>query len=71
MTEERLNILERRVKALYSQRLEERIHDLEEELDTFVKTAWWKKVWFVVDGWPLYHLIDHPQWRPWHRWTRR
>ena len=61
-------------EELYSLRLkyqdlEERLHDLEEEFDTFVKTPWWKRLLFSLNGWPLYRLVDHPQWRPWHRWT--
>ena len=52
------------------QALEERVGDLEEKLYTFVEQPWWKRLWFAIDGWPLYYLIDHPQWRPWHRWTR-
>ena len=52
------------------QKLEERIHDLEEEFDTYVRTPWWKRLWFAADGWPWYRLVDHPRWRPWHRWTR-
>ena len=53
----------------HDQYLEGRITQLEEEFDTFVKTPWWKRVWFFINGWPLSRLTDHPQWRPWHRWT--
>lgn len=52
------------------QYLEGRIQDLEEQLDLLL-TPWWKKVWFVIQGWPLKRVVDHPQWRPWHRWTGR
>ena len=47
------------------QHLEERLHDLEEEFDTFVRTPWWRRLMFALLGWPWYRLVDHPQWRPW------
>mgnify|MGYP001619168715 CR=1 len=52
------------------QKLEERVGDLEEKLSCFVENVWWRRIWFCLDGWPLYYLIDRPQWRPWHQWTR-
>ena len=55
--------------ASHDQYLEGRIALLEEELDTFVKTPLWKRFWFCLNGWPTARLVDHPQWRPWHRWT--
>jgi len=53
-------------------RAEARIIDLEEAMDTFVKTPWWKRLWLLFLGWPLYRLVDHPQWRPWpiSRWQK-
>ena len=50
------------------QYLEGRIQDLEELLDLHF-TPCWKKVWFVIQGWPLKRLVDRPQRRFWHRWT--
>jgi hypothetical protein len=49
--------------------LEDRVQQLEEEFDTIAKTPWWTRLWFGINGWPWYRLTDHPQWRPWHRWT--
>lgn len=51
------------------QYLEGRIQQLEEEMDTFVKTHPLKRLWFFINGWPLNRLVDRPQWRPWHKWT--
>lgn len=48
------------------QYLEGRIQDLEELLDLLL-TPWWKKVWFVVQGWPLKQVVGSPQWRPWRK----
>lgn len=28
-------------------------------------TPFWKRIWFLVDGWPWYSLADHPAPRPW------
>lgn len=43
-----------------------------------VETAWTpphKRLWFAIDGWPLYRVAARRQWRPWHRdrwpWRRR
>lgn len=53
--------LKKRVNQLEQQNVE-----LHEMIDT-LWTPWWKKLWFLIDGWPLYRLADHPSWRPWHR----
>ena len=53
------------------QQLQHRVHDLEEQMDTFILTPWWKRLLFALDGWSLHKLQAQPQWRPWHRWTRR
>jgi len=45
--------------------LGERVRLLEDQMDTFVLTPWWKRLWFAVDGWPLYRLAGRAQWRPW------
>lgn len=45
--------------------LEGRIKQLEEEMDTFVKTHPLKRLWFCFLGWPLRRIVDHPQRRPW------
>ena len=39
------------------------IQDLQERLDLH-ETPMWRKVWFVIQGWSLKRLVDHPQWRP-------
>jgi hypothetical protein len=47
-----------------------RLRRLEKEMETFVCTPWWKRVVFLLDGWPTTRLAVHPQWRPWRRWWR-
>lgn len=47
----------------------ERAHRLTEERVDTLWTPPWKKLWFWVNGWPLYRLADAPKPRPWHRWT--
>ena len=32
-----------------------------------LQTPWWKRVWFVIDGWPWYDLNGTQRRRPWHR----
>lgn len=37
-----------------------------------VETLWtplWKRVWFRINGWPWYEVVERPKPRPWHRWT--
>lgn len=46
--------------------LSRRLRLAEDKLDTFVETPWWKRLWFALDGWPLYRLSERRQWRPWH-----
>lgn len=42
-----------------------RLRDVEKQVDT-LWTPPWKKLWFVIDGWPLYRVVPKRQWRPWH-----
>lgn len=52
-----------------STELQRRVRILEKQMETFVTTPFWKKIWFVIDGWPLKRLTDKSQWRPWHSRT--
>lgn len=51
-----------------------RIHQLERTVRTQQKlidtmdTPLWKKMIFILDGWPLFRVVSKPQWRPWHQW---
>jgi hypothetical protein len=50
--------------------LQQRVRLLEKYADTWTLTPWWKRLLFVVDGWPTHKLVSRPQWRPWRkRWT--
>lgn len=40
---------------------------LEKLAETHLETPWWKRLLFVLDGWPLHGLAERPQWRPWRR----
>lgn len=59
--------------AVHINNLQSRCRTLELEvryLTEAVDTLWtppWKKLWFWVDGWPLYRLADRRKPRPWHR----
>ena len=44
-----------------------RIRYLEKLADTYLETPWWKRLWFMIDGWPGHGLAARRQWRPWHR----
>jgi hypothetical protein len=46
--------------------LQNRVRCLEKIVET-IWTPWWKKIWFVIDGWPLYRIVKKRQWRPWHK----
>lgn len=41
-----------------------RLQELEDTMDT----PMWKRAVFVLDGWPLFRVVERPQWRPWRRW---
>ena len=62
VTNEELHELAKRVTGF-----EHRIVDLEEAVDTYIATPLLKRIWFALNGWPWYRLVDRPQWRPWHR----
>ena len=47
--------------------LEARVRLLEDLVDVNASPLW-KRVLFVIDGWPLNRVVDRPQWRPWRRW---
>jgi hypothetical protein len=55
--------------------LERRVRRLEEFSDTYLETPFWKRIVFMLDGWPAYGLAHErggrwPKWRPWRRfWT--
>lgn len=55
--EVRFGELERRVR---------RLEKLEDVMNTRLK----KRIIFFLDGWPLFRVVDQPQWRPWRRWFR-
>lgn|SRR5512141_324457 len=64
---------------LLSDALNSRVHALEQQVsdhaqrfDT-LQTPWWKRLWFLIDGWPWYDLNGTRQRRPWRkgwRWKR-
>jgi len=41
-----------------------RVEKLADVMDTPLR----RKILFMLDGWPLFRLVDRPQWRPWRRW---
>ena len=45
--------------------LELEVRALSKVVDTFY-TPLWKKAWFLLDGWPLYRIVEKRAWRPWH-----
>lgn len=53
--------------------LSARLHTVEvglRQLEKSVETLWtppWKKLWFWIDGWPLYEVTDRRRPRPWHK----
>ena len=51
----RIRSLERRTRTI-------------EELADVMDTPMWRRALFVIDGWPLFRVVDRPQWRPWRRW---
>ena len=50
------------------QSLERQVRAHDKELDTFVRTVWWRRWLFLADGWSGHRVVDSPAWRPWHRW---
>lgn len=44
-----------------------RVRALEKWADV-LDSPLWKLTVFVIDGWPLRHVVARPQWRPWRRW---
>jgi hypothetical protein len=63
--EVRVKTLEKRI-----QNLEHLVRLLDKENDTFVRTVWWRRWLFIVDGWSGHRVVDAPKWRPWRRWWR-
>lgn len=47
--------------------LENKVRQLEKLQDT-MDAPLWKKFIFLVDGWPLFRVVEKPQWRPWRKW---
>jgi hypothetical protein len=46
--------------------LHQRTMDHEQRFDT-LQTPWWKRLLFLLDGWPWYDLnAPRRRWRPWH-----
>lgn len=48
------------------EQLEQLVRDHAQRWET-LQTPWWKRLWFVVDGWPWYDLNGVQRHRPWHR----
>lgn len=46
--------------------VERLVRDHAQRWDT-LQTPWWKRLWFVIDGWPWYDLNGMQRRRPWHR----
>ena len=46
--------------------LEREVRDHSQRFDT-LQTPWWKRLWFLIDGWPWYDLNGSRHRRPWHR----
>ena len=50
-------------------RLEKEVRYMADLFDTYFDTPLWKRILFVIDGWPMGGIIGHgPAWRPWRRW---
>jgi hypothetical protein len=43
-----------------------RVRQLEKENETFLKTHWWMRLLFWIDGWPSTKIASRRHWRPWH-----
>lgn len=50
-----------------------RVSDLEAEMDMVFHTPAWKRLWFLLNGWPYHRVVEQheQQWRMWHRWFGR
>jgi hypothetical protein len=48
--------------------LTNRCRYLEELIDTFFDSPLWKRLLFMVDGWPADRIAGRPADRPWRRW---
>jgi len=47
--------------------LERRLRHQEKLADTYLETVWWRRWWFMLDGWPGYRIATRRAWRPWHK----
>lgn len=61
--------LDSEVSALWKElgNVSRRVRRLESLEDT-MNTPLRRKIVFLIDGWPLFRVVDRPQWRPWRRW---
>jgi hypothetical protein len=50
--------------------LQRQVRMLDKENDTFLRTVWWRRWMFILDGWSGHRVVDAPAWRPWRRWWR-
>lgn len=48
--------------------LEKRVRYMEDLFDTYFDTPLWKRLLFVIDGWPMGGITNRPSQRPWRRW---
>jgi hypothetical protein len=39
-----------------------------EKLADIYESPGWKRLLFVLDGWPAHRVVSRPAWRPWRRW---
>lgn len=46
--------------------LEKIVTDHAQRFDT-LQTPFWKRAWFLIDGWPWHDLNGEQRRRPWHR----
>jgi hypothetical protein len=47
--------------------LERRVQYVENLIDTYLHSPWWKRVWFVWMGWPADAIASQPRKRWWRR----
>ena len=62
--EARLDSLE-----LNDRQLAKRVRYLEELIETR-DSAWWKRLWWRLDGFPPWYRVGSRSGRPWHRFSR-
>lgn len=48
--------------------LQARVRYMEDLFDTYFDTPLWKRLLFVIDGWPMDGITNRPNKRPWRRW---